>query len=95
MARNKLKETTFPSLNQTGESCSLSLNLASSLACVCLPPPPPPKHQLGMKECLQHVSQVSLSHHWVIHNPALLEALSILTYEAFGWGGCLYAQDQI
>ena len=40
MARNKLKETTFPSLNQTGESCSLSLNLASSLACVCRPPPP-------------------------------------------------------
>ena len=64
MARNKLKETTFPSLNQTGESCSLSLNLASSLACVCLPPPP--KHQLGMKECLQHVSQVWLSHPWVI-----------------------------
>ena len=40
MARNKLKETTFPSLNQTGESCSLSLNLASSLACACRPRPP-------------------------------------------------------
>ena len=93
MPNIKSKEEAFPSLNQTGESFSLSLNLASSLACVCLPPPP--KHQLGMKECLQHVSQVSLSHHWVIHNPALLEALSILTYEAFGWGGCLYAQDQI
>ena len=36
----KSKEKTFPSLNQTGESCSLGLNLASSLACVCLPPPP-------------------------------------------------------
>ena len=28
----KSKEKTFPSLNQTGESCSLDLNLASSLA---------------------------------------------------------------
>ena len=27
MARNKLKETTFPSLNQTGESSSSDLNL--------------------------------------------------------------------
>ena len=93
----KSKEKTFPSLNQTGESCSLDLNLASSLACVCLPPPP--KHQLGMKGCLQHVSQIFFNHPWVklcwyvtLH---CFEALGILTYEAFGWEGCLYAQDQI
>ena len=96
MPKIKSKETTFPSLNQTGESCSLGLNLASSLACVCLPSPP--KQQLGMKECLQHVSQVSFSLHWVklcwyvtLH---CFEALGVLTYEAFGWEGCLYAQDQ-
>ena len=73
MPKIKLKEETFPSLNQTGESFSLSLNLASSLACVCRPPTQTSTwYEEVSPTCVTSLTKSSWGQLMLMCNPALL-----------------------